>query len=42
MGHNDLDDNAHTNQELSFTLDNETQNRLIVDSLLWLGSRKLR
>ena len=42
MGHNDLADNLHTNKELSFTLDNETQNRLIVDSLLWLGARNVK
>ena len=42
MGHNDLDFNLHPNKELSFTLENEAQNRLIVDSLLWLGGRKLQ
>jgi len=40
MGHNDLDYNRDTNKEFSLTLDNETQNQLIVDSLLWLGGRK--
>ena len=40
MGHNDMDyehkfDN--TNKTLSFTFDNEIQNRLIIDGLLWLG-----
>jgi hypothetical protein len=40
MGHNDMDyehkfDN--TSKTLSFTFDNEIQNRLIVDALLWLG-----
>lgn len=38
MGHNDIDYEHHTNKELSFTFGNETQNRLIVDALLWLGS----
>jgi hypothetical protein len=41
MGHNDLDFEHKTNQELSSTFENETQNRLILDSLLWLGGRKL-
>ena len=43
MGHNDLDyehkfDNS--NKSLSFTFENEVQNRLILDGLLWLGARK--
>ncbi|HXA45052.1 MAG TPA: ThuA domain-containing protein, partial [Candidatus Angelobacter sp.] len=43
MGHNDMDyehkiDNS--NQTLSHTFGNETQNRLIIDSLLWLGGRQ--
>ena len=37
MGHNDIDYENKTNKELSFTFDNETQNRLIIDALLWLG-----
>jgi len=41
MGHNDLDFEHKTNKELSFTFENEIQNRLILDSLLWLGGRKL-
>jgi hypothetical protein len=40
MGHNDMDYEHKTNKELSFTFDNETQNRLIIDSLLWLGDGK--
>jgi len=40
MGHNDMDYEHKTNKELSFTFDNETQNRLIIDSLLWLGTGK--
>ena len=40
MGHNDIDYEGKTNKELSFTFDNETQNRLIIDGLLWLGSGK--
>ena len=43
MCHNDMDyehkfDN--TNRTLSHTFDNENQNRLIIDSLLWLGNGK--
>ena len=37
MGHNDIDYEHHTNQELSFTFANPTEAQLIVDSLLWLG-----
>ena len=40
MGHNDMDYEhryADTTAALSQTLANETQNRLIVDALLWLG-----
>jgi len=40
MGHNDIDYEQKTGKELSFTFENETQNRLILDSLLWLGGRK--
>ena len=43
MGHNDMDyehkfDN--TNKTLSHTFDNEIQNRMIINSLLWLGNGK--
>jgi uncharacterized protein len=38
MGHNDIDYEHGTNKELSFTFDNEIQNRLIIDGLLWLVS----
>ncbi len=40
MGHNDMDYEHkfdQTGKTLSFTFANETQNRLILDSLLWLG-----
>jgi hypothetical protein len=40
VGHNDIDYEHKTNKELSFTFENETQNRLVLDSLLWLGGRK--
>jgi len=43
MGHNDMDyehkyDN--TNKTLSFTFDNEIQNKMILNSLIWLGTGK--
>lgn len=40
MGHNDIDYENKTDKELSFTFESDTQNRLIVDSLLWLGTGK--
>jgi len=40
MGHNDMDYDGGTNRELSSTFGNEIQNRLIINSLLWLGTRK--
>lgn len=40
MGHNDIDYYNGTNKELSFQFDNEVQNRLIIDGLLWLGKAK--
>lgn len=40
MGHNDIDYEHGTNKELSFTFNNETQNRLILDSLFWLSGKK--
>ena len=40
MGHNDIDyENPPHNKELSFTFDNEIQNKLIINSLIWLGSK---
>jgi len=39
MGHNDIDFEHKTNKELSSTFESEIQNRLILDSLLWLGGR---
>ncbi|HZR20728.1 MAG TPA: ThuA domain-containing protein [Verrucomicrobiae bacterium] len=42
MGHNDIDCEHKTNQELSFTFGNENQDKLILDSLLWLGEQTLR
>lgn len=40
MGHNDIDYEHKTNKELSFTFENDIQNTLIVDGLLWLGNGK--
>lgn len=40
MGHNDIDYEGKTNRELSSTFASEIQNKLIMDSLLWLGRRK--
>ena len=37
MGHNDIDYEHKTNRELSSTFGSDTQNKLIIDSLLWLG-----
>jgi hypothetical protein len=42
MGHNDIDYENKTNKELSFTLGNEIQDKLIIDGLLWLGKVKKR
>jgi len=33
-----MDYEHKTNKELSFTFDNETQNRFILNTLLWLGN----
>ncbi|MEO6672487.1 MAG: ThuA domain-containing protein [Ginsengibacter sp.] len=40
MGHNDIDYENKTNNQLSFTFNNEVQNRLIIDGLLSLGEGK--
>jgi len=37
MGHNDIDYEHKTDQELSFTFANEVQNKLILNALEWLG-----
>ena len=39
MGHNDIDYENKTNKELSFTFGNEIEDRLIVNALLWLGTK---
>jgi len=38
MGHNDIDYDHGTNKELSFQFDNKLQNKLIINSLLWLAA----
>jgi hypothetical protein len=43
MGHNDIDYEHKfdtTNRTLSHTFDNEIQNRLIINALLWMGNSK--
>jgi len=40
MGHNDIDYENRTNKTLSYTFDNEIQDKFILDGLLWLGSNK--
>ncbi len=40
MGHNDIDYEHKTNKELSFQFNNEVQNRLVIDGLLWLANRE--
>lgn len=37
MGHNDIDYDGGTNNELSLTFENHTQAQLIINTLLWLG-----
>jgi hypothetical protein len=39
MGHNDIDYEGKTNSPLSFTFGNSIQDRLILNSLLWLGKK---
>jgi len=40
MGHNDIDYEHGTNKELSYSFTNKDQNRLIIDALKWLGTKK--
>jgi uncharacterized protein len=40
MGHNDIDYEHHTNKDLSHTLDNQIEDKLIINSLLWVGEGK--
>jgi len=39
MGHNDIDYEHHTNQELSHSFYNPVQDKLILDALAWLGDQ---
>lgn len=38
MGHNDIDYENHTNRNLSLTFNNPIQDKLILNTLLWLGN----
>jgi hypothetical protein len=40
MGHNDMDYDGGTDRTLSYTFENDMQNQLLINSLLWLGRRK--
>jgi hypothetical protein len=40
MGHNDIDYEHNTNKELSHTFGNAVQDKLVQNSLLWLGEKK--
>ncbi|SHG22310.1 ThuA domain-containing protein [Flavobacterium defluvii] len=40
MGHNDIDYEGGTNKTLSYTFENKTESKLILDALLWLGTSK--
>ena len=40
MGHNDIDYDHKTDQELSHTLDNAIEDRLILNSLIWVGNAR--
>jgi hypothetical protein len=40
MGHNDIDFVDNANKQISFTFQNKTQNQMILNALLWLGSKK--
>ncbi|KAF2327312.1 ThuA domain-containing protein [Flavobacterium daemonense] len=40
MGHNDIDYEGKTNKTLSYTFENETQNKVILNALLLFGSKK--
>ncbi|HEX3797445.1 MAG TPA: ThuA domain-containing protein [Verrucomicrobiae bacterium] len=38
MGHNDMDYEHHTNKQLSDTFSSDAQNKMIINTLLWLGT----
>jgi hypothetical protein len=39
MGHNDIDYEHKTNKELSHTFNNQVQDKLVIEGLLWLGGK---
>jgi hypothetical protein len=40
MGHNDIDYDNKTNKELSFAFNNEIQDKLDIDALLYYGTNQ--
>ena len=40
MGHNDIDYDKKTYNELSFQFKNDVQDKMIIDGLIWLGTQK--
>lgn len=40
MGHNDIDYEHHTNKDLSHTLNNPDEDKLIINSLIWVATGK--
>jgi hypothetical protein len=40
MGHNDIDYEHKTNEQLSSTFGNPVQDKMIINALLWLGKKK--
>jgi hypothetical protein len=42
MGHNDIDYEYGTNKDLSLTLNNPIEDKLIINAILWLGSGKTK
>jgi hypothetical protein len=42
MGHNDIDYEHGTNKDLSLTLNNPVEDKLIINAILWLGSGKTK
>ena len=40
MGHNDMDYENKTNRQLSSTFSSKTENKLIIQAVLWLGNRR--
>ncbi|WP_448699796.1 ThuA domain-containing protein [Mucilaginibacter sp. AW1-3] len=41
MGHNDIDYEHHTNKDLSHTLENEYEDKLILNALFWMAKAKM-